>query len=116
MTAVFHPPATSVAFAEDTATISEALARFAAGLEPRDIPAAVLERAKYFILDSVGIALASTRYEFAHRSLSAVTELSAGAGNMPVIGLPQRLLPRDAMLMNGILVHGLDYDDTHAAG
>jgi 2-methylcitrate dehydratase PrpD len=116
MTAMFDPPASSAEARVKPATIAETLARFAAGLDPRDIPSPVLERARYLILDAVGIAFASTRYDFAHRALSAVVELSAGAGDMPVIGLPQRLLPRDAMLMNGILVHGLDYDDTHAAG
>lgn len=98
------------------ATIAERLAAFAAGLKAGDIPAPVLERAKYLILDAVGIAYASTHFDFAHRSLSAVTELSDGLGDVPVIGLSNRLQLRDAILMNGILVHGLDYDDTHAAG
>ena len=30
-----------------------------------------------------------------------------------MIGLKARLSPRDAALLNGILVHGLDFDDTH---
>jgi 2-methylcitrate dehydratase PrpD len=98
------------------ATIAQALAAFVADLTPQRIPPAVLERARYLILDAVGIAHASTHYDFAHRSLSAMTELSAGAGNTPVIGLATKLTMRDAMLMNGILIHGLDYDDTHAAG
>lgn len=116
MSAMFDPLAATVGANAKPAPIAETLARFAADLDRHDIPATVLERAKYLILDSVGIACASTRYEFANRALSAVTELSAGRGDMPVIGSAQRLLPRDAMLMNGILVHGLDYDDTHAAG
>lgn len=92
------------------------LAAFAADLRFEAIPGAVAERAKYLILDAVGIAHASTRHEFAHRSLSAVTALSEGMGGVPVIGLPNRLQLRDAMLMNGILIHGLDYDDTHVRG
>ncbi|HQR72183.1 MAG TPA: MmgE/PrpD family protein [Burkholderiaceae bacterium] len=97
-------------------TIADTLAAFAAELRPTDLPAAVLERARHLILDAVGIAHASTHYDFAHRSLSAAQELSGGAGTTPVIALTARLAPRDAMLMNGILIHGLDYDDTHAAG
>lgn len=97
-------------------TIAQTLAVFVADLTPQQIPPAVLERARYLILDAVGIAHASTHYDFAHRSLSAMTELSAGGGNTPVIGLATKLTMRDAMLMNGILIHGLDYDDTHAAG
>ncbi len=102
--------------AAEGATIAATLAAFAESLRPEAIPPAVLERAKYLILDAVGIAHASTRYEFAHRSLSAATELAAGMGDTPVIGLSARLQLRDAMLMNGILVHGLDYDDTHVQG
>ena len=40
----------------------------------------------------------------------------AGAGEFPVIGMPARLPLRDAALINGILVHGLDFDDTHSGG
>lgn len=98
------------------ATIAQTLAAFVADLTPQQIPPAVQERARYLILDAVGIAHASTHYDFAHRSLSAMTELSAGAGDTPVIGLATKLTMRDAMLMNGLLIHGLDYDDTHAAG
>lgn len=97
-------------------TVADTLAAFTAQLRPDDIPAAVLERARHLILDAVGIAHASTHYDFAHRSLSAAQELSGGAGTTPAIALSARLAPRDAMLMNGILIHGLDYDDTHAAG
>lgn len=97
-------------------TIAAMLAAFIAELKPQQVPDTVLERARYLILDAVGIAHASTHYDFAHRSLSAMTELSGGAGATPVIGLAPRLTMRDAMLMNGILIHGLDYDDTHAAG
>jgi len=98
------------------APIAQALAAFAADLAYDAIPEAVRERAKHLILDAVGIAHASTHYDFAHRALSAVTELSAGGGDTPVIGQTVRLQMRDAMLMNGILVHGLDFDDTHANG
>lgn len=94
--------------------IAPVLAEFAAGLDYEAIPADVRERAKYLILDAVGIAHASTRYDFAHRTLSAVSEL--GRGDASVIGLSAKLSLRDAVLMNGLLVHGLDYDDTHARG
>ena len=101
---------------ERAATIADTLAGFVAALQPQDIPPAVLERARHLALDAVGIAHASTHYDFAHRSLSAAQELSGRSGDTPVIGLAARLAPRDAMLMNGLLIHGLDFDDTHAAG
>ena len=97
--------------ADGAAPIAAMIGEFAAGLRFEDLPAEVVERAKLFVLDCVGIAFASTTFDFAHRSLSAVSSL--GGGDFPVIGFPQRLALRDAMVMNGILVHGLDYDDTH---
>jgi len=95
-------------------TLSEELSKFALGLSYAEIPAAVRDRAKHLILDSVGIALASTKYPFAAASLAALDQLSAGKS--PVIGIGRRLALRDAVLMNGILIHGLDFDDTHSRG
>ena len=92
--------------------IAVTLARFANELTYDRIPAAIRQRAKELILDSVGIAFASTRYDFAHRTLSAAVALG-GAGEHAAIGMGTRLPLRDAALVNGTLIHGLDYDDTH---
>lgn len=93
-------------------TISQTLAQFAHGLRFKDIPAEVRDRAKYLILDAVGIAMASTRYPFADAILAGIQAVGE-PGDLPVIGMAVRLGMRDAVLMNGALVHGLDYDDTH---
>ena len=98
-----------------TPLISEELAQFAGGFSTDRIPAAVSARAKHLILDAVGIALASTTYDFAHRAMTAISGL-AGSGDCAVIGMPARLPLRDAALLNGILIHGLDFDDTHSGG
>lgn len=103
----------AAANAQDDATpIALRLARFAEGLRFEDIPQDVVEQAKRHILDSLGIALAASAEEYAMRTASAVAGL-AGEGAHPVVGLPMRLPLRDAVLMDGALVHGLDYDDTH---
>lgn len=116
MAAVLAPLSQTPSSAPASELIAQTLGQFVADLGYDAIPQDVRERAKYLILDAVGIAHASTHYDFAHRSLSAVTELSAGGGDTPVIGQSVRLQQRDAMLINGILIHGLDYDDTHANG
>jgi len=95
--------------------ISERLADFTLGLAPQQIPAKVALRAKHLILDAVGCAFAARREEFAGRIVGSVARL-AGPGPRGVIGMAQRLPLRDAALANGALLHGLDYDDTHAAG
>jgi len=95
--------------------VSEQLGAFAATLRWEDIPPQVRTRARHLILDAVGCALAAGRFEFAARSLEAIAEL-AGKGDSAVIGQRLRLPLRDAVLANGILAHGLDYDDTHSEG
>lgn len=95
-------------------TISQELANYVSALKCEDIPAQVRERARHLILDAVGIALASTQYEFSHRTLASLREF--GEGTSDVIGYGARLSLRDAVTMNGFLVHGLDYDDTHTRG
>lgn len=91
---------------------SQALATFAAGIGFDDIPQAVLDRALIHILDGLGLAVAATRFPFAGPTLAAVHELSGG-GSSTVIGQTAGAAPRDAAMANGVLIHGLDYDDTH---
>ena len=93
--------------------ISEQLGDFAAGLQT--IPGRVSLRAKHLMLDAVGCAFAARTQPFAARLAGAVAKL-AGPGPRGVIGMPWRLPLRDAAMVNGMLMHGLDYDDTHAAG
>jgi 2-methylcitrate dehydratase PrpD len=94
------------------ATVAERLASYAADFRYEQVPQATRERAKLLILDAVGIAFTSTQYEFAHRTLNGLMAMDEG-GSSPLIGMPGKLALRDAVLMNGVLVHGLDYDDTH---
>lgn len=95
--------------------ISEQIAAFVVGFDVHRIPAEVQARARELMLDSTGIALASHGYPFSERAMEAIRSLNAG-GHSAVIGSAQLLDVRNAALMNGILIHGLDYDDTHAAG
>lgn len=95
-------------------TISQILARFAADLTWQQIPAPVQERAKLLLIDAIGVAFASTRFEFAQRARAALKHL--GTGDSPVIGMAQTLALRDAAMLNGLLIHGLDYDDTYLPG
>jgi 2-methylcitrate dehydratase PrpD len=95
--------------------IAERLARFAADLRAEDIPGPVRQRARHLILDGVGIALASGGYDFAYRTINAIRAL-AGPGESIVIGTSLRLPLRDAAFLNGFLIHGLDFDDTHSGG
>lgn len=94
--------------------LSNTFATFAATQTWENIPETVRTHAKLLILDAVGNAYAATRFEFAHKALTALRGLSSGEAQ--VIGMPARLALRDAILINGMLVHGLDFDDTYLPG
>ncbi|MDA0369840.1 MAG: MmgE/PrpD family protein [Proteobacteria bacterium] len=93
--------------------LSSRLARFALDLDLGAVPSAVVERAKLNILDCFGVGLAASTFDFGGVTLAGVHAL-AGDGDSPVIASGTRLPLRDAVLVNGTLIHGLDYDDTHA--
>ena len=97
----------------DAATIpARGLAEFVAGMRLSDVPKPVRERAVQLLLDAVGVGLAAGRYPFAERTLAGAKALG-GDGASTVIGHRERLSLRDAALVNGVLLHGLDFDDSH---
>jgi 2-methylcitrate dehydratase PrpD len=104
----------NVAAAQPSA-ISEQLADFTAGLSLRAVPPEVIVRAKHLLLDALGCAFAAREEAFAIRIAASIAKL-AGEGPRGVVGMAHRLPLRDAAVVNGMLMHGLDYDDTHAAG
>ena len=91
---------------------SRKLSRFAAELSLANVPASVRDRARLHILDGLGLGLASNAYDFGRRAVAGVAAMGAG-GACSVLGRALRLEVRDAALINGILIHGLDFDDTH---
>lgn len=95
-------------------SISRQIADVAASTSYETLPENIRECAKFHILDVIGTALAATRFDFAHHALSGLTSIAEG-GHNSVIGTGVRLPLRDAVLLNGILAHGLDFDDTHPA-
>ena len=94
-----------------------ALSQFVHGLRLADVPLATQERALHLMLDATGCALAARREDFALKLAPAIAALGEGeSGRRGVIGFARRLPLRDAVWFNGVLTHGLDYDDTHMAG
>ncbi len=93
-------------------TEAEVIAAFALGLDLDIVPHTVVALAKEHFLDALGIALASSTWDFGRAALSGVRELGEGTG-ATAIGSGAKLPPASAALVNGILAHGLDFDDTH---
>jgi len=93
---------------------SRKLASFTAELRLADVPAPIRDRAKLHILDGLGLGFASNSYDYARCAVAGVAAM-ASAGRCSVLGREERFEVRDAALINGILIHGLDFDDTHLA-
>jgi 2-methylcitrate dehydratase PrpD len=98
--------------ADAAPTISENFADFALQLRLGSVPVSIVAKAKAHLLDALGIALASTAFDYGRSILATGTELG-GTGNASVIGFGTKLPPANAALVNGTLIHGLDFDDTH---
>lgn len=90
---------------------SQAIARFLCGLKLEDVPQGVVEKAKLVLLDTLGIALASSTMDFGRMVVNVAQQLG-GAPSSRVIGSPTKVAAANAVLANGTLAHGLDYDDT----
>ncbi len=98
--------------AEKALTLSGELASFALGLRLDQVPHELVRKAKGHMLDALGIALASSGFDFAGPVLDGARKLGAGEG-AHAIGSGAALPPAGAALVNGTLIHGLDFDDTH---
>lgn len=94
------------------APIADRLAERALELSYEDIPETVLEHAKLHLLDSLGVALAAASTQFGRKIAQAARSLGAG-DESTVIGSTERLPAPSAALVNGTLIHALEYDDTH---
>jgi 2-methylcitrate dehydratase PrpD len=92
--------------------LAERLARFTAALRFDTLPPEVVESVQLRVLDTLGLALAGSRADFAAVLLSVVAHEH---GPCTVLGTDRTASAPLAILANGALAHGLDFDDTHAA-
>ena len=90
---------------------SHVIARFVQGLGLKEVPPDVVDKAKLVLLDTLGIALASSTMDFG-RMVLAVAQKLGGPAESRLVGSPLRVAAANAVLANGTLAHGLDYDDT----
>lgn len=92
-------------------TISEELAAFGLGLT--DLPSATRAAVRRPLLDGFGTAIAAARAGVVRSATQVATELG-GPQEATVLAGGARVSAPAAALANGALVHGLDFDDTHA--
>ncbi|GIF26131.1 2-methylcitrate dehydratase PrpD [Actinoplanes tereljensis] len=93
-------------------TLAGDLGEFAAGVEP---PREVRDDVPRRILDVLGNALAAYAEPGADAAPAALATMRrwGGVPESTVVGYRDRLPAPSAALINGVLAHSLDYDDTH---
>jgi len=93
-------------------TVTAAMARWAAGLQFRDLSQDAVYQAKRFLLDSFGCALGGYQQHDVKIALDVLVEV-AGPGRATVIGTGQRMDPVSASLANALMIRCMDYNDIY---
>lgn len=96
------------------ASISRRIIAFAQRLRFEDLPAEVVSCAKARILDTLGVGLAAASLPEGRGVFAAARRLGTG-DEASAWGFGARLPAPSAALVNGTLVHSLEFDDTHRA-
>jgi 2-methylcitrate dehydratase PrpD len=92
-------------------TVSQELVEWAWALRPTTIAPGVRSAVSEHILDGLGNAIAASRLRKAPHA-EAVAERLGGPEEASIIG-GRRTGAGSAALANGVLIHALDFDDTH---
>ena len=98
-----------------TCNTTRQLAEFVASTLLSHIPDAVMDQAKYFVLDYLGVALRGSRVD-SSAAVQAFVGRFAPPGTATIIGRDQGTHLAYAALANGAAAHCIEMDDTHQEG
>jgi 2-methylcitrate dehydratase PrpD len=93
-------------------TLAAELAAFAWKAASGNLPAEVTTSVRQRVLDVLGLCVAAKGLETS-ASMTAFVQSQGGRPQARAIGLAERVPAAQAALLNGVLAHSLDYDDTH---
>ena len=97
--------------------VTAQLAEFSAGIRMDALPQHVVRRTTLLILDLAGnMVRARHDAESTPALLAMARAMGFTGGSARVFADPNGYTPAGAALVNGVLAHSLDFDDTHAAG
>ena len=94
--------------------VTAELSEFVAALRIEVLPPPLIERACQLVLDLVGNIVRAHSVESTPALKAAVRDLGLTGGHCHVFGDAASYAPAGAALVNGVLAHSLDFDDTHA--
>jgi 2-methylcitrate dehydratase PrpD len=95
-------------------TASETLAEWAIGLPLSDVPEQTIEVVRQHLLDTLGCGLAAQAVG-AGTAAQRIALTDGQSGPATLLGTSATVPAAAAALANGMLCHGLDFDDTHEA-
>ena len=95
---------------DQSSGLTRKIADFATSFTLRSAPPEAIQNAKLAILDCLGVSILALSQEVGEATLKFARE-NACPGSCTVWGAKLTLSARDAAFCNGILSHGLDFDD-----
>ena len=95
--------------------LTQEVAHFVARTRYRDIPKEVVQLARGFILDGLGVALAGSTDDCSRIVQAQIRQMN-GKGESSIVGTALSAPAAKAALANGVAGHAMDYDDTHPGG
>lgn len=94
-------------------TISEEIAYFVKKLDMDSIPTEVFDAVRAHMIDTVGVALLSSESAPTSALIKNMVLAKDSKPECTIWGSRERVALEDAVLCNGTIIHGLDFDDTH---
>jgi 2-methylcitrate dehydratase PrpD len=94
--------------------VTAELSEFASRLNIDTTPLEVVSRARQLLLDLSGNIIRGHETESTPAVLAAIAALGLDRGASRVFGDARSYAPAGAALLQGVLAHSLDFDDTHA--
>jgi len=91
------------------------LVEFLHPLNAAGLPAEVLDRARYFLLDYLACAIRGSREE-SSAAVQRMVQRTGANGCSTIIGTRIRTIPGFAAMANGAAAHAIEMDDTHSGG
>ena len=95
--------------------LTQHLASFCTNLDFDHLPVEVVDRAKYFFLDYLGVAVRGSLSDSSQPVYQMAGSMSGG-GDGTVLARNEKVGVAYAALANGTSAHSLELDDTHQAG
>lgn len=97
------------------ASFTPELCRYLAATRVGDLPAEVVERTRYLLLDGIACGLVGAQLPWARRAVAGTAAVDRGSG-ATLWGWGRDVSPMAAALLNGTFVQGFELDDFHPHG